>query len=352
MADDGEVEERITIGIKPMTLAQRVHAAKVAKEAKKAGPGPGAATGKRTEAASHPSLPSQKHPDGRLGYVISYYKQFAGLTEHLHKLRKLPEDVRVRLEIVIVDDGSPERPLIPNRIHWMNLYFAFFARKIGCYRLRVVRIANDIGFNSGGAKNTAVTFIDATRIFFTDLDFCPDPAVATDWFHHSMNADGKQVMRVRGPSNKVHGNAFAIHKDVIRRVGLYDETYSGTYGHEDGNLSDRLAAAKVKFTCQADGTPPMGYNVRDANYSDVLGPKPEKLETAKPNETRRKLDRARKRHDFDAPPPVLPARVLYSVTFDSALHKVLTGPESERVGANLVPDPSFLPPPPPPAGKE
>ena len=124
-------------------------------------------------------------------------------------------------ELIIVDDGSKESLSIDKVIKPSD--------KIKLFRLPV-----DLGFNSHGCRNLAMTKVTNNWVVMIDIDrqFI-DPSYAYDIFRYKDNLRKdtryRFVMHTEGLRDKMHYsvNDFLIHKDHFFTAGGYDEELVG-----------------------------------------------------------------------------------------------------------------------------
>jgi hypothetical protein len=91
-----------------------------------------------------------------ISLVMAYYENSSMLAKQYQLIRELPLDIRQHLEVVVVDDGSPENPA---RLD-----------DIGC-PLKVYRIEVDVRWNQDAARNIGATAREARMVAcITDMD--------------------------------------------------------------------------------------------------------------------------------------------------------------------------------------
>lgn len=175
-----------------------------------------------------------------ISFAMPYYRNPGMLAHQFETWAAYPEQLKAAIEIVLVDDGSPE----PD--HAMSV-----PRPEGLPSLRIYRVLEDIPWHQHGAKNLAAKEALGPWLFLTDMDhlmpadslqrlFGRIEAAAIDdvfMFHRVDAPDGKPTRNDRGEL-KPHCNTFAMSKAHYWTVGGYDEDCVG-YG-TDGYFRRRL----------------------------------------------------------------------------------------------------------------
>jgi hypothetical protein len=87
--------------------------------------------------------------------VMAYYENAGMLRQQFASIRALPAKLRDLLHVVIVDDGSPHYPAVPE--------------DIGC-GLQIWRIGVDIRWNQDAARNIGVHHAETEWLLLTDMD--------------------------------------------------------------------------------------------------------------------------------------------------------------------------------------
>jgi glycosyltransferase involved in cell wall biosynthesis len=110
----------------------------------------------------------------RITLVMAYYENAAMLAEQFARIRALPADLRDRIEVVIVDDGSPDHPAR--------------AEEIGC-RLQMFRLTVDVRWNQDACRNIGVHHTETEWVLLTDMDHVvPEPRSSPTPRPHAMPA--------------------------------------------------------------------------------------------------------------------------------------------------------------------
>lgn len=160
--------------------------------------------------------------------IMAYYENLDMLKAHYDMMRKFSKEVRSRIRMIVVDDGSPSRPAEPG--------------DCGC-PLEIYRIGVDIRWNQDAARNIGMAYSKTDWNVITDMDhMVPERTWQyLQTFEPDLHTTYK-FSRVTAPvmdAYKVHPNSYFIHKAMWERIGGYDERFAGYYG-TDGDFRDRL----------------------------------------------------------------------------------------------------------------
>jgi len=205
---------------------------------------------------------------------FTYYDNYEGLLPKLEAYKNIPAD------IILVDDGSPVKPLERKDIlnHW-----------------RLFRITEDIGWNNEGARNLIAHHATTEWIIFHDMD----THVAETSFDILKNIDdleldinnyyqlfetniGRGSMR---ESKWFSHNHILVNRDKFLEYGGYNETYNGYYGFDEGYNFRQYMVRNIipEIECHRDkegATPDDRKNTMGRNWEHGNDPRwPEWIET-------------------------------------------------------------------------
>lgn len=175
-----------------------------------------------------------------LSLVMPYYKNPMMLAHQFGVWSAYPDDVKAQIEIVLVDDGSPQPA-------------ADVVRPEGLPPLRIYRVLEDRPWHQHGARNLGAKEAVGTWLLLTDMDHVVPAETMTSLLAMLPDANTHAVFtfcRVDAPKLtptlndrgelKPHVNSFALTREKYWRVGGYDEDCVG-YG-TDSYFRRRLYA--------------------------------------------------------------------------------------------------------------
>jgi hypothetical protein len=171
--------------------------------------------------------------------IMPYYDNSSMLELHYGCWLEWPEDLKARLKVIIVDDGSPTAPAID------------VPRPDGLPALSIYRVTEDRPWHQHAARNLGAHVADDGWLLLTDMDHMLTAENALQLFKridllepdmiytlHRVEADtGLPTIGTNGKP-KPHPNSFVLTKDLYWRIGGYDEDYCGVYG-TDGLFKQR-----------------------------------------------------------------------------------------------------------------
>jgi glycosyltransferase involved in cell wall biosynthesis len=160
------------------------------------------------------------------------------LDRQIDCIAALPKRLRNIMEMIVVDDGSPDAPQ-PS------------FRSPGC-PLRIYRIGIDIKWNQDAARNIAAHEARARWLLLTDIDHLVPHNTWAALESMKLQKEyvykfGKRMtLEADGPKPKVteykpHPNSWLMTRGMYWRIGGYDERFAGNYG-TDADFRDRIAA--------------------------------------------------------------------------------------------------------------
>lgn len=179
----------------------------------------------------------------RLTLIMPYYDNPGMLAIHYRTWAAYPDDLRERLRVIIVDDGSP------------GVAAAEVDRPEGLPDLRIYRVTVDLPWHQHAARNIGAFHARKGWMLMTDIDhLLPEGTLRTiiGIPERTRTDEAFTFTRVDAPDMaptvhavtgkpKPHVNTFVIHRDLYWQLGGYDEDYCGVYG-TDGYFRKRLWA--------------------------------------------------------------------------------------------------------------
>jgi len=231
-----------------------------------------------------------------LAFVLPYYRNPRMLAEQYRVWAAYPADAKAALEVVLVDDGSPE--------HARDV-----PRPEGLPALRIYRVLQDIPWHQHGARNLGAQEATAPWLLLTDMDHVVPTATLVAVLAKLPAADAQRAYtfgRVDAPHLrptrdghgrlKPHVNSFLMPKAWFWRIGGYDEDCVG-YGTDSYFRARLKAAGPVEHLAHLPLVRYPREVIPDASsFAPGLDPRAFRNAGRRGNETRRRLARKAKQH--------------------------------------------------------
>lgn len=174
---------------------------------------------------------------GKLTLVMPFYKNGGMLALQYETWVGWPEDVKERIRIILVDDGSP----IPA---------VGVPRPEGLPEVQIYRVNEDRQWHQHAARNLGAHVAPDGWLLLTDMDhmLTAENAKAlleskldeqTVYTLHRVEADTGEPTRGVNGEPKPHPNSFVMTREMFWRIGGYDEEFCGIYG-TDGLFRSRI----------------------------------------------------------------------------------------------------------------
>lgn len=171
-----------------------------------------------------------------VAFCLPYYMNQGMLDRQIDSIAALPKDLRDLMEMIVVDDGSPDQPK-PS------------FRSPGC-PLRVFRIKKDVAWNQDAARNIAAFEAKSRWLLLTDIDHLVPLKTWEVLAATKLNKDyvyrfcKRKTLERDGQKPKVseykpHPNSWVMTRGMYWRIGGYDERFAGNYG-TDGDFRDNI----------------------------------------------------------------------------------------------------------------
>lgn len=171
-----------------------------------------------------------------LSICIPYYRNPGMLAEQYRVWSGYPDALKSRVEVVLVDDGSPDEAALD------------VPRPDGLPDLRIYRVMEDRPWHQHGARNLAADRAGHPWLLLTDMDHVLPAASlaalldvkekAAIYTLARLDAPHMRPMLGKDGRPKPHPNSFAMTRDLYWRIGGYDERLCGVYGTDDGTVVD------------------------------------------------------------------------------------------------------------------
>lgn len=218
----------------------------------------------------------------RLSFCTHFYNGAHVLQTQIEELKKLREEFRNQVELLMVDDYSDE----PYELDVSGL------------SAKLYRVTTDIDWNMAGCKNLLMTEAQADWLLYFDNDnYVPANQIELLLTHLSHLEAGTVFYFRRlidGEDVEAHINTFLVHKTALDTVGGFDEDFCGHYGYEDIHFINLLG----KYGFERRLIPEIAFvqqNYRTSNLNREMGRNRELLQK-KINEG---LQRSEKKLGFD-----------------------------------------------------
>lgn len=171
-----------------------------------------------------------------LTLIMPYYDNPAMLEEQQRQWSYYPDELRARLHVIIVDDGSPRWPALPH-VQASTLLPSALAS------FRLYRTLVDVRWNWLFCRNLGVSEASTDWVLMTDIDHVmPKKTLAYILDGPLKDAFAYRFSRVDAPAMtpyKAHPNTWLVTRKLFDRIGGYDERFSGFYG-TDGEFRRRV----------------------------------------------------------------------------------------------------------------
>ncbi len=171
-----------------------------------------------------------------ISLVYCYYENPQMLERLVRHLNGFSEELRQHIELVIVDDGSPENPA------------AKFVKPTS-FPLRIFRVGYDKPWNQSGARNIGAFEAANEWLLLLDMDMEIPEETLIGLFEISPPTNPWYLFSSRpvdSPEKNLgrHHNAIFMSKNFYWQVGGFDENFDGYYGTAQffGIASEKIAS--------------------------------------------------------------------------------------------------------------
>jgi hypothetical protein len=169
--------------------------------------------------------------DRRVTFVYPYYENPRTLKLQIERWSAYSEELRNRLSVIVVDDGSPNDPAL-----------GVLAGLSVPFQLRLFRVEVDVRWNWLAARNLGMYQAEGWCVL-TDMDHVV-PEETLEMLVHGCFSRGTvyRFSRVEHTGEPIapHPNSWFMTKEAFWTIGGYDEALSGHYG-TDGEYRRRVA---------------------------------------------------------------------------------------------------------------
>lgn len=178
----------------------------------------------------------------KISLVIPYYKTKSIIPLKFKEWEEYDDDVKSNLEIVIIDDGSPEGTTFEE--HWVNTNL----------NIKLFKIVVDIPWNEGGANNLGFKVASNDWVFRSDVDWSIPNDVMKKVMNTNLIKGNFYTFRALDYATKQAignpANIYVLHKEDFWKSGGYDEDTAGYHGSDISfrrRLFSIINAGKIHF---------------------------------------------------------------------------------------------------------
>ena len=140
------------------------------------------------------------------------------------EIASYPAEIKAELEVIVVDDGSPQFPAIDVR------------RASGLPAFSIFRVSKDIRWNQDAARNIGAYEARAPWLLLTDIDHVvPASSLIAILEGERSEQSFYTLGRIKyygGEARESHPNSYLMTKKLYWDIGGHDEDYAGVYGKD------------------------------------------------------------------------------------------------------------------------
>jgi hypothetical protein len=190
---------------------------------------------------------------------MPYFENPAMLRRHQDEWASYPEDLRAKLHVVLVDDGSPNHPA------------SEVVRAPEGYTLELYRVKENKPWNQNGARNLALDRAPDGPVLMTDIDHLVERDMAPKLFDTQVRPDRYYRPARRLPNGNPyhsHPNTFLMNRALFWEAGGANEDFVGYYGSD---VVFRRRIAMFGKEVQLKGVVLTVFNLGGVDIGDVDG---------------------------------------------------------------------------------
>src|SRR5262245_18187880 len=173
--------------------------------------------------------------------IYPYYDNPNFLVKQLLVWGRWPASIRANVNLVMVDDCSPDTPAIRILQQWAHNEIPF--------PIRLFRVDREVRWNWLAARNIGAYYAQDGWFMLTDMDHVIGPASMTtlQCGQHNENTIYRFSRHERHQPIHPHSNSWFMTKEMYWRVGGYDERMSGYYGSDSYYRRRCAATAPIRI---------------------------------------------------------------------------------------------------------
>lgn len=187
----------------------------------------------------------------KLSLCTHFYNSLDAVEFQVNQWKQIDQSYLNQIEFVVVDDCSDD---ICN-VNVEDMLIQMF------------RVTTSINWNQAGCKNLLLSKSQADWLFFFDIDTTASASNIQKILDKlpSLDVNCIYMPKVKYPwgqqriAQKIdesiglpHINCFVIHKNLLNRIGGFDEDFVGNYGYEDTYMHNQLNKIGAKRVFMAD----------------------------------------------------------------------------------------------------
>jgi hypothetical protein len=179
-----------------------------------------------------------------LTLIMPYYRNPGMLQRQQQQWRSFSDDLKSRLHVIVVDDGSPKQRA------------SKVVEPTGIASFRLYRTLVDVRWNWLFCRNLGVSEATTGWVLMTDIDhLLPEETLRRILDGPLLEKHVYRFNRVDAPhliaNPKHHPNTWLMTRSMFDRIGGYDERFSGYYG-TDGEFRDRAEKTSAAIVMLAE----------------------------------------------------------------------------------------------------
>jgi len=175
-------------------------------------------------------MPSSAHraPGGDatplVALVFAYYENPEMLELQWREISRYAARVKTLLEVIVVDDGSPNNPA------------GEVTRPRGLPQHSIFRLDRDVRWNQDAARNIGAYEAQAPWLLLTDIDHVVPEETLTTVLSRKLDPEVvysfPRIKFESGDDRESHPNSYFMTRDLYWAIGGHDEDYKGIYGKD------------------------------------------------------------------------------------------------------------------------